>query len=164
MCLPLCACGSENNAGQSNSNEIQLTVDNYSRYLDVSIGMNGSINNKHLLSPGVDIGNVILNESYEAWTAYINVKGLSTNFNYNDIRIIAKTTAKQTVYEKVFPNKINYDNPQILNLEYTFDITLDIAGNGQEVSETCFLPNELVALYFEEEFEIIEISGTVTPA
>ena len=152
MIVTMCSCG--------NNNEIELTLDNYSDYLDVSVSWYGT-GEKYFLNNGLKI-----TSNYEALVMVdsvgmsVEVSGVSTNFNYNDVTITLKIKGNYNCYDF-----LNIDGP-----EYTYDyesiLTVDtnISGSGSN-SDFIELSDHLVThdYLISGEYEIIEISGTVTP-
>ena len=153
LCLGLCACS-------SSSNEIELTPDNASKYLNiyVSIVKDHSKEVEHDSEIGW-LGN--------CWDVQCVTKGASSNFNYNDIYIKAKITITYTRYKDAGYIYNHFDEYDTQTVTRYVEITPDIAGNGL----VNLAPLDLGDYYATNEngkmqktVEIIEISGTVSPA
>ena len=167
LVLSLAACG-----GGSNSNEIEITMDNYSKYLKIggSIGCNERLDNAlgvGSLNGGMGIATPSGSTFYVYDSIYYSasVSGLSENFNYNDIKVTVKLTGSCKTYEDkksggvyAFTGSQSFEKDDI-------EIECDITGNGrfyeeEELSGGAYTHSEMV----ESNFEIVSISGTVTPA
>jgi len=148
MCLSLCACGKK----------IELTADNASKYLDIYTVkyMDHSKSVKNSSDLGW-LGNY--------WKFQFRTEGVSTNFNYDDICIQAKITITYTRYKDlnyIYNAFEEYDTQTVVRY---VEIETDIAGEGYIELD----PIDLGSYYTGEdhlnvEFEIIEISGSVSPA
>lgn len=150
MCLSLCACGKK----------IELTADNASTYLDIYAGASKDHGNADVTHFG-DLG--WLSNKYRI---QFNVKGVSSNFNYNDVGIKAKITITYTRYENLCYNRGFYDM-EVYDTQSTtrlVEVKTDIAGNAVIQLD----PLVLGEFYASDnsvkvEVEIIEISGSVSP-
>ena len=165
MVLSLAACGGNESSKKeetptegmvSNSNEIELTLDNYSKYLDVSMGTS---------TKGNATGNAYY-RGYPAMGYWATVSGISQNFNYNDIKVTVKIKGS---YESF---TFSYDELYLddsVPFEKEIVIECDINGDGNYSSpdseEINMEPYHYIDHeHIKEETEVTAISGTVTPA
>ena len=166
--LSLVACGgSESNESSkkeetpnegmvSNSNEIELTLDNYSKYLEVGMGANAE-------------GDSTSNEYYRGYPHIefaAKVEGISQNFNYNDIKVTGKVKGSYESFSFYGEELKIYAS---VPFEKEIVVECDINGNGYysspdseqiEMEPNRYIDNE----HIEQDFEVTAISGTVTPA
>lgn len=184
MLLSLAACGrggeatstpseTENTPAQ-NPNAIELTLDNYNKYLQVYGRADcNSFSTQDALNVSAVNGGKGIETNNGSWTYYVykslilsaSVNGLSQNFNYNDIVVTGKLTVKYRAYNG---NKDENGYEAFTDVE-TFEkeivLECDIAGNAS-FQEDYKLPDgtyteNSVCIY---EFVVTGISGTVTPA
>ena len=167
--MSLVACGG--NGGT------ELTVDNYSKYLEISSYFidsdkaDGIIVSALNYGEGLQTKNGYVSHVYNIMDIVASVSGLSQNFNYNDIKITCKLTGTYGTYESEPAGTMHE-----LNYIYGFSgsgtfskeivIECDISGNGYTSEEVINLSNRL---YTSKEaidytLEVVSISGTVTPA
>ncbi len=160
LALSLVACGGGNKG-------TELTVDNYEQYLDLNIGVstgNTSIGYATFVmdSTGTKGGQVDM--LYDSLSAKMNLSAKSTNFNYNDVTIKVKVTAN---YEYCTPPLSSLLVGQADVCEFNLEAKTDIAGNCDVVTDDYNLPEDHFThsyLIGDVTYEIVEISGTVTPA
>ena len=156
------------------SNAIQLTPDNYSKYISVNGGAScnkSSDNGNALRVQSRNEGNGIETKSGSwTWEAYksinesLYIKGLSQNFNYNDIAVTCKLKVTYKTYNNEKDDRGVYAFTGTETYEKEITVECDIAGNG-EYKELYQLPNGYThSDVIEYELEVISISGTVTPA
>ncbi|MBR2937742.1 MAG: hypothetical protein IKB80_04535 [Oscillospiraceae bacterium] len=155
MCLSLCACGSASKG--STSAEIELTLDNYQKYLQVDVSCSAS-------GEGVRFMNPIPGYTgpwYPEILSIVSTKGVSTNFNYNDVVVVIEISGTYDDYH-AYENALNSkDNP----FEMTITVETDIAGNGKN-TDIFKLAYKLVTrnALINSTWKVVSISGTVTPA
>jgi hypothetical protein len=157
LCLSLCACGSK-----ENSNGTELTLDNYSNYLTVSARLGDS--------GDVYVGTANMGHGVKfsgGWTYYlykelfcaVDIKGVSTNFNYNNISVTVRFTGK---YQTADKGTYNWTFGGDIDKEVT--VNCNIAGEGY-VSEIVLTDKRYVMSDMTDvKWEVVAISGTVTPA
>lgn len=158
LALSLVACG-----GNEKTKGTELTVDNYAQYLNLIVqGYGGEP--KLSYPKGVDVSDsftaMLLNGSI---IATLRTEGTSTNFNYNDVRLKVKVIA--TYNSDSLENKFADIRTNTNTHEFEFEVTTDISGTAKQVDDTFKLSgeytcNEIISV----DYEVIEISGTVTPA
>ena len=160
MCLSLCACGGK-------SDNIKLTLDNYSTYLSVDAKMyNGSIFEDAVNVQAVNNGRGIPYKGgsttfyvYEKLSTFLEVKGASTNFNYNDVSITVRFTG---TYQTVDINTCQWDNGNEINTELT--VQCNIAGEGNAFGKFSGNGGYMYDERADVKWEVVAISGTVSPA
>ena len=188
MSLCMCACGE--NAGGEKSDAIELTLENYEQYLDVYA--NAYVKSDYEVHNAAQSGFVIGRSSggYDFVTGdfgqnvygFVSVEGLSQNFNYSNIKVEVKFTGEFNHCDLASSDD---DKPGTLMWSpYQFNATcskVDITGKGSNDGNDKFtLPagrgipvlnyaNGVVRYYEERDFlkfsfEIVSVSGTVTPA
>lgn len=178
ICLPLCACGEK-------SNEIELTLDNYKQYLDVSaqaqLREDYESDNSFLI--GYDTKNncnCVTSKFGQNVYGYIWVEGLSQNFNYNDIEIKVEFTGK--CYHLDLNADEDNNTSTLAWSEYSFitecnEVDITGCGDGEgkwELPSGRGIPkfgywNDVRLIYkpddfLEYEYKVVSVSGTVTPA
>lgn len=154
-CISIYACESNKSDGVNTSNNrIELTLDNYSKYLNISTSMH--------MGNEIEIWGV----TYHDELMYkVQVKGASSNFNYNDVSIKVKVSGKIRCYYSLGGE---YDT----NIQDTFVIDdLNIAGdgsatrtytprdNGSYIYNILFNTNERTKLTIE----VVSVEGYVVP-
>ena len=162
MALSLCACGGD---------KTKLTMDNYETYLDIDCSSKlGGAKDYGEIMGGRHIGSSI----YTTIGATLTVNGKSDNYNYHNVSVTAKITGhyipfSEKVMEQLNRNEITMENYVYSHLE-PVDITLtantDIVGHGSD-SHTIQLPSDLWLLKGGADsltYEIVDVSGTLTPA
>lgn len=151
LCLSLSACG---------DGSIELTVDNYDDYLSVGASIsNPSFTDGVHVSYGIPYPN---GEGgtyyiYEYLNARLNVEGKSTNFNYNDVVVTIKFNGKYRSHDL---NDWSQEMPIELELTANCDISGCDLVTDKFTDSGSYLHEE--AIYAD--WEIVSISGTVTPA
>lgn len=152
LCLPLCAC--------NNTGEIELTLENYSKYLTIkaNVGEPSIFDGGLRLMYDVPVEGGTRSFVYEYFILNLDVKGVSTNFNYNDISITVRFSGTYQTYT-LANGKWNFGNK--LDTELTTDC--NIAGIGSISTE--FYPEDGYVLKerADIEWEVVAISGTITP-
>lgn len=166
LCFSLSACGSKD---IEPTKDIELTLDNYKDYLEirtyVSYGDDVSADTVSFYDMyGKRCG---ASQAGSYFTLGASVEGVSPNFMYGDIVIEVKATGK---YVACKPK----DAETSIILEDTFTLSincdLNVSGSGSgESTEKYTIPGQMVApsmLYAhtsEFTYEIVSISGTITP-
>ena len=150
MCVSLCACGGKDTDNDSSDattstydGSIELTLENYKQYLDVSVECNLLAENMYEFET----------EQYKSFVFKLHVKGLSTNFNYQDIVVNARIKASAQSAGQYDAHKIEKD----------LEVRTNIAGNGEE-RQTHKVGKNLIRSSFEYKYEIISVSGKIVPA
>ena len=157
MCLSLCACG---NSGGS-SDEVTLTMENYSKYLsiDAAVFTPSSSDAAVNLPNPAKFGDVITSTVYKYFNLRLNVEGVSTNFNYHDVSVTVRFFGKYQIYNRTAES---YSIGNTLLAELTAEC--NIAGDGSSLTE--FYPDH--GFVFERQpnvdWEIVAVSGSITPA
>ena len=158
----LIGCGSQDsNNSKSKSDEITLTIENYSDYLSISV-------NKYFeFFPDDQNGTKLYKPSGTGTcsdTFYLsaNVEGVSTNFNYNGVEVIVRVTASCDM--------LNWETKEHENKDYSeeFTLTTNISGNlkdGCENEKMIKTGNYIANSDFacDVTYEVISISGSLTP-
>lgn len=175
MVLPLCACGKK-------GDEIKLTLDNYKTYLNVTTRTDES--GSEVRPPyGVRVStNTIRTILYSGGSCTLTISGISENFNYNDVKVVVRATGD---YKYIIPDDgfvtgeltlatttsgITYIVPDINKMgveevDLTLEAIGDITGHGRDSKEFTFPGGGYSYSAFANcNFEIVEVSGTLTPA
>lgn len=153
LCLSLCACGG------NNSNRIVLTKDNIETYFKLNAGL-------------YDNGNYGMGNEPNEFHAWAKVEAVSTNFNYEDIKITfrVKRNARCCKFnlgpDIPASQSVLYDHEIPCDAEIT--ITTNIAGNGEEKIPLDYICQEHSQTpYFLRDsdisWEIVSVSGYVVP-
>ena len=147
MCLSLCACGG--------SSKVTLDLNNYQQYISVS-PTNSEI------TKGVTVGQYPNISRNTALRLSVVAEGVSTNFNYNDVIIKVRFYSSYGTTDLV-----SYSKAADAGTKQNFDIVLElspnIAGSG-DVVELINAPSNKALVEIDCKYQIISISGTVTPA
>ena len=169
LCLSLCfglsACGGKGT---------KLTLDNYDDYLKIRpyivLPHDIACNSAHSFTAIDGAGCMV--EDYSSYICIgVKVEGISENFSYSDITLEVKATGR---YMAVDPNNTSTSLKTVTltqTLSQYIECKLDISGNGTGKSTgKASVPNGLVIPYHsfhsstDFSFEIVKISGTVSPA
>lgn len=167
LCLSLCACGGGSSAPKTTGTP--LTLDNYKDYLTFRVNVSEPSFTEGLSVSNLNFGNGIRYDSdngsgftfvlYDYFNISASAIGVSTNFNYNDVMI--------TVLVKVNYKTVDIDtNVWTEAAEYETELVFDcnIAGNGGESAVLQGTGKNMLGKMMEYSWEVIDISGTVTPA
>ena len=158
MVFCLTACGK--------SKEIELTLENYDDYLNIDVSGHAS-GDMYGVSQSVR-----LTDDYSALMFYGDiignayVKGASTNFNYNDVKIKIKLSGEYESYKFDTYMLGTFAQSENGTYEMIFELDTNISGDSEQVSDDFSLPDGYVThdyLLYNKNVEVIEISGTVTP-
>ena len=180
LCASLAACNGDPNASTSDTNtentdgqtteannDIELTMDNYKKYLDIS---NISIQNsgEYYQVKYFDDDDVYYIDGYDEIRFEASVEGASPNFIYNDVYVTVRFSGKYDAFDFVV-----FDASDIIFDEaFDFDITVEanVAGNGSDLyiidiggwgsTGGSFFSNRD---FFEVSAEVVNITGSVTP-
>lgn len=167
LVLSLAACGGID--GSSNNKEIELTLDNYSKYLEIKPAGSTDYYNGAVLQDPMGVRTKTGSKVFTLIGAvefYTTISGKSQNFNYNDVKVTGrlkgtigtfKSTTGIVEGENVFDGSEPFDKEVVLEC--------DITG-AANYTEKYKLPNKVYTTddEIECEFEVTSISGTVTPA
>lgn len=144
--LVTCSCNSNNSVEdfekEEDDNSIELTLDNYADYLDVEYTCNER------------------NSDEIRYT--VNVTGVSTNFNYNDVELTVKIEGGYSLYDNR-EQRIQTGVPH----ECELTVSTNIAGDGSATNTVEYFDGVMEQKSLEvgnTEFEVISVSGNVTPA
>ena len=169
MCLSLCAC-----AGETKSNAIELTPDNYDDYLKININLNhpkDAGKNKRYVGPK---GEIQSDGSFSSYLSLdVSVEGVSSHFLYSDIVIVVRAKGSHLICETSRGlNGFSAYDTDWLPVVFTHKVrcNLDIAGSGKgideekySVSDNIVFPTAFAAGGFDFDYEIVSIEGKVTP-
>lgn len=178
MCLSLCACGGE---GATKSNEIDLTLDNYTNYMKIrgSVGSADFIEIDSIwfgrYSQSYKLCHTYFATSLSSW---ISTDDIASNYNYNNVKITIKFTGTVPIVDK---NTDRDTKATIIYFPFEFVETFDLMLNGTpKDSNNVYKPQfddnmviihpafyDALPLNFEgiaSDYEIVGISGTVSPA
>ncbi len=153
MALSLCACGGGDDG-------IELSLDNYETYLKIHTYMLEEGTPLQLsFSNGVQLpdGSIQVVLYPEAGCELV-IDGASENFNYNDVKVVAHVTGNWKY------RGLNGETGD-QEVDLTLEVTGDITGRGQE-SKTFKFPADCWSCrqLADCDIEIVEVSGTLTPA
>ena len=142
MSLFACSSNNSNDTSETKDNSIQLTIDNYKDYLNVS----GKV------LPVDENANDYDNQAY----AQIEVKGASTNFVYKDVTVEAKVTLN---YEDL-------ESEQYKSASKNVTVKCNVAGDGSN-TEVIDLGEDVETYvtddhYTTSSYEIVKVTGSVT--
>ncbi len=121
-------------------NKTKLTKENYDKYLNIEVETRckGSYSSEC---------SIVLS----TWSK-------STNFNYNDIKVKVKAE-----YQPYVKYSFGYSKTELKSIEITSE-SVDIAGKSEIVIKLPLSDYLVMEGSSDEKFEILEISGNVTPA
>ena len=162
LCLSLCACG-------EGSKDIELTLDNYKDYLEVrTYASHGDdVDPKKVSFYDLNGKRCGAGRAGTYFTLGASVEGVSPNFMYSDIVIEVKATGK---YVACKPGDAETSVVMTDTFVLSVDCDLNVSGTGSgESTEKYMIPGGLVvptmmyAHTCEFTYEIVSISGTVTP-
>lgn len=147
MMFCLAACGKDNK-----NKDIELTSDNFEDYFNVNV---------KTLRGGKQVADPLTLEQKDSCAVVeYSLEGASSNFNYNDVEIEIKVTIK-------FVGDVSVvEQGKTATIESQYTIKTDISGNSENEQEIVMLDGFLLGLAFdtEIEYEIVSISGTLSPA
>ena len=163
MVLSLCACGAKK--------ETQLTLDNYKDYLTIeAVGTTSTSYDDSVDVPGLYLNNgdyCIGGAKFTKLAYYASVEGASSNFNYNNVVIKIRVfgTYEGLKNAKGFPF-VDYQDAGSFPFDHIFEVRTNIAGIGESTWEYEEIPDNMCteSSLVNDEYEIVEISGTVSPA
>lgn len=141
LCLGLCACTAE--PKETEPAGVELTLDNYDDYLEINVE-----DDYHQI------------EGNRRGLSFIaDVTGVSSNYNYDNVTVKVRIHGS---YQYV--NLVGAVHYWTNEYNLTIEIDTNIAGNGQKESTQCRAPSGCgIAGYADFQYEIIEVSGTVSP-
>lgn len=149
--------------GCGNDNSIKLTKDNYEKYLNVKVGCYTNDFESAYRIKGVKLTDTYTATMlYSSITGNLTVQGASTNFNYNDVKVVIRIFGTY----KAFDKEGDYKDTVTKNFEMTLESTPNISGNDKTIIEHFDLDNNLLTHEYllDYDYEIVEITGSVTPA
>jgi len=170
MCLGMCACG----GAQKDDDSIELTIGNYNDYLDINMTIANYVDpeDPYAYYYPTDIKNShgdIVGYGYTEVKFGFEVEGVSSNYNYNDVVITGRFNGDYEGFSFWWDENDDYIS---IDEPFEFDITVktNIAGNGDNFYILEMDGNHPKGHYytskdyFKCDFEVVEVSGTVTPA
>lgn len=168
LCIALCACNSDSKKGDettSNPDEIKLTLENYSKYLDITGRMNDPSFTEGTYVGSLNGGYGIAYEGgstfylYKYFNCSTHVEGVSQNYNYNDVKITVRYKGE---YQTVDTHTNEWTGGNEVSKEVT--IECNIAGEGSFQDKFEGNGGYMLRDMADIEWEVVEISGTLTPA
>lgn len=181
ICLSLCACSNGGTGGEDTgkSNEIELTLENYEQYLDVSASAGTQLDfegNAYIILgyDEMEAQHILTSDYSKNIYGYVRVEGLSPNFNYHNIKIEVEFKGKCLTCDTTLTRD---DDMEAIKQWQTYSFMafcdkVDITGCGR--GETPYLIGSdrgipysysgLCADFLEYEYTVISISGSVSPA
>ena len=172
MALSLCACGGN---GKNGGNGTELTLDNYTDYLKIKpyAGKGGElIEVEEAFWLGRYNGKYkeVHDDFFVALIGGISSESVSPNFNYSNVKVTVRFAGTVLTIDR----NSDPDNPEKVERTFEFEGTFALTAGGTDKDETITydLGNYMIpggaAAYSEFEpnctYEIIDISGMVTPA
>lgn len=147
LCLSLCAC----------KKGTQLTIENYSDYLTVDVYCEGGgESHRYEIIKYSDGRQVLTYPYYEGIKGGISIKGVSTNYNYEDVSVTIKFSG---TYGACLKGEYKQDE------KFEFEVTCDTNIAGEGYASELF---DLVGGYTTQNSDVdytyeIEIKGSVVP-
>lgn len=176
MMLGLCACGGESSSAKSN--EIQLTLDNYDDYIEIyaSAWPSGDYETDKTYWFGAYYNgyHLVKDDFATHLEGTVTATPTSENFVFNNVKVTVRFTGKVPM----FSLSTDPDDPDVTYFNFSFEDTFSINAGGKSKDErvTCPAPSGKILLptggndagmykdTFTDQYEIIAISGTITPA
>jgi len=175
LCLGLCACGNT----QTMPDGVQLTTENYSDYMkiDASVGYHDFIEGDYIWF-GL-LGSSGYKQASKVFSTKVGgricTSEVAPNYNYKDVKITVKFTGTVSIVDKNSGTD-NIASVEALPFEFqgTFGLMLSGKDKDEIVAYDLPLPDNMVAVSdssnvprdictIQYTWEIIEITGTVTP-
>lgn len=145
MCLSLCAC----------STGERLDLNNYTQYLSITTVT-------HNDSEAVRVGAIPNVSRTVALRPSVKVEGVSSNFNYNNVKIKVRIYGSYGTTDLVSYSQ-DADAGSMKKFDILLELSPNIAGSGY-ISETIYAPLGKAIVDCDYDYEIVSISGTVKPA
>ena len=152
--LCLAGCGTKN---------IKLTKDNANQYLDISVKCYPmDLNDRYGVKNIKITDSFYANQLSKSFSGTLKVLGTSTNFNYDNVSLKVKIRGTYKAYKK----DSDYKETVTKDFELILESKPNISGNADTVSEKVQLEDNLLTHEYliDYDYEIIEISGNVSPA
>ena len=126
MCLTMCAC-----AGETKSNEIELTLENYDDYLEfyASIRPKQYIETSSFYWLGAysnSYTRLVENDFFTGYSGYFSATPVTPNYNFHNVTIKIRFTGNVLA---ILENS-NPDNPKTTNYTFDFDDTFELNVGG----------------------------------
>lgn len=158
---------------ETDDDSIKLTVDNFEKYIKL---VNQQCYGQGKYECIDDFGKKATLNWHDKIHASVELEGISSNFNYNDIKIVYKVTGSYRRFAKkpyeliksldVGRGQIQYTDTTMVTESFEIEVVVDtdICGNGTE-SMDYQIPGgyRTDSSEISYKFEVIGISGTVTP-
>lgn len=161
-CL-LTACGNTEDNIIEKDNSIQLNLENYSTYLDVKAGIESTGKQHKIFSDDY---------SYDSVRCLLQVEGVSTNFNYNNVIVKVKIAGTYRGYKIVGDGEIErfgsyevfYEHDTIEDVDFLHEIETrcNISGDGSS-DESVVLEYDTRKQDMDVAYEVVSVSGSVEP-
>lgn len=155
LAIPLTSCGSKGT---------KLTLDNYEQYLHITAFASTSGDSITMIYPRPrqdPIHEPIHLTLHDSIAATANVSGASTNFNYNDVVAKVKVTVTYSTPRDGYGDTTwSCDSEK---LELILEVKTDISGEGSTTLKEQLATYKACSIE-KRKFEVLEITGTVTPA
>lgn len=153
MVVSLCACGSGNNDEKGNSNETELTLENYTTYLN--LGSTTFFTGKDWLMKPADAPNSIsCNSKAEC---EVDVSGASSNYDYVNVVLTVKVSGTYDTFK-------GFEKTEDVAFSEEVVITCDIGGSGTGrivAFEGIEKSYQIIENSIDYELEVVSISGSV---
>ena len=144
MCLSLCAC-----TGETKSNEIKLTLDNYDDYFTITTRYSHANDVDMVTGPNgynvysVDATKFAAKEASSNFQITVSVEGVSTNYQYSDISLVINLKGYYFSCPKSALS--SYKGLKQHSVDEKFDVKCDINVAGEGKGEAVFyIPNSEV--------------------
>ena len=148
---------------------IQLTIDNYENYLNVSMNpqLFGALDYARAMGLNMDIGSYV----YTGIEPNVTVSGKSSNYDYNDVKVTVKYTGFYVPFSGDIMKQINkgqltqedYFLNNMVDIDVTLTATTDIIGSGFasspiNLADNNWVMNSSVSI----SYEVVDVSDVLT--
>lgn len=142
----------------------QITLDNYSNYLNVSVEtkLDGGMDFGTYMGNGTKIGTYV----YDKINCAVNVSGKSKNYDYNDVAVTVHFSGNYIPLYGLEDFDEEYLKNHMTDIDFDLTSNTDIVGDGNavnviEVPKGYYLFNSSSCV--EVQYEIVDVSGFMTP-
>ncbi len=165
MCLGLCACDTTNNSTADSPNStadssIELTLSNCEQYLDIAVSTSSYGDGSHYYN---DVTYIDFGYFYDGVEFDLTVNGASPNYNYSNVVVTVNVAGEYAGMSRDYDGELDIMD----STPFTFDMTAvsNVAGDGD--SSYIFKAPSPYKInkddYMISSYEIVSVSGTVTP-
>ncbi len=145
---------------KDNDNSIELSLDNYQKYFDVSNWCSVDRDSyTYVTKTHYGSDHNIIGTLYKKANLRVEVNAVSANFNYDDVVFVVKVTGKAECYSGDNPLKSEGNK----EFEIQCEVICNVAGNGKETQSYTFTGGYAYKLH-NLKYEIVSVEGTIRPA